>query len=73
MAVIVEVAVCPAGTFALVGLAFIAKSVTVRVTSTERMTQQCVTSLAVTVMVQVVNSVVLVAVAVKVPLPEPIV
>ena len=69
----VEVAVWPDETFALVGLAVIMKSVTVRKTFTERTTQQCVTSLAVTVIVHVVNRVASVAVAVKVPLPEPIV
>ena len=68
---IVDVAVWPAVAFMLVGLAVTVKSVTVMVTVVELVEQQCVTSLAVTVIVHVVKRVVLVGVAVKVPVPDP--
>jgi hypothetical protein len=71
--VMVELAFCPAETVTLVGLAVTVKSLTVRKTFTESVTQQWVTSLAITVIVHVVSSVSLVAAAVKTPLPEPMV
>ena len=66
-----EIAVWPDDTFTLAGFEVTVKSVTVRVTVVESDAQQCVTSLAVTLIVQVVKRVVLVAVAVKVVVPEP--
>ncbi len=70
-AVMVEVAVWPDRTTMLVGLAVTVKSVMVRVTVVDAVEQQCVTSEAVILIVQVVNSVVSVPLAVKVSVPDP--
>jgi len=67
----VEVAVWPAPTSMLVGLAVTEKLLTVSIIVAEAVEQQCVTSEATTRIVQVVMSVLSVALAVNCCVPEP--